>query len=1016
MKKTNKSNIIRYFFYLCIFTIVSFIPKSFCGAETNKLTPTDAFKWYEFGKINISISSTSLNLTAGAILPLNFKATNNNKFPIAEGSLYVKIYREKETDLGRDYFNKSATKEELNDKLNLVDQFFTAEDLSIDAGGTVDFKYDYKIPQSAQSGKYRVVAYFQSVKKFNLQGLSFTDDTPGSIFHYEINNNEQLGTIEFERNNILINGEPYDFNSALKIYGSDENVNISALLSNFTNTSQKVDIFKTYYSWDGLDEKNIFGSDKENIILTAGEKKKIEFLVPKTNKPVSYVVIKAKWNNDSQSIVNIRFAREVSIDARINSVGITKFPIKANESASIFVTAHEVRSFFDFESINKMANDEIDTEKKSPSYRLDAVIKDNKQNVLQSFSFEGELLADVLGFEGPVDFKEDRYYLIIESTLTNLKNNSVVDKSTVTYHCQNRNYAGCPSGINFQEEKQAALFGKSETAQKSILKNGSVTSKIIAIIILIILLLFIAAGHKKIKKILTVLLFFSISILIESWLFLSSANAESITYTASVPKIVYKCPLYIKSSYNYFWQQPSRFSWSATYSAKATTDASGFNPLAYGSSLVPGQEFYVTNITDYSTAISYYQTGSYADTPYAYFKTNAARDNTNWSSIYSYNSSGYWERMSTSFSFNPLSITAGAATNNYNWNNCTQTSLGSQTLTTDANAPITCVPFAANIWKCTVSPYTTATTGSVKMVYGCTFGALYYKAWREGQTNSTPGSCGDRFTVCNYYEGLFQQKLVGIDKGTYGIPEGVCGFLTSGSSYTYPPLDGCRKDPSCINTGPGKCTSSNGTEYDYRPTIPQKEIIFSYNISQPDFQISSFVASPPSGEAPLNGVELKVALTSIGSAAFPNGSTAIFNYDCDNGNSYTYSTSVYNGNTYTLPQTCSYNSSIDTIYRPRVFVTIGLIPQKSAETPVSVTTPKETVSCGSAIGEKFCFVDQLTSNLCVSSEGDQDVHDAPFESNNVFNWTCGDDGSVSCSAQKNCSSDAIWREESESSL
>lgn len=999
MKKTSGFNIVSCFLYLFAFAIISFISASLCNAETGKFTQTEAFKWYEFGKINISISSTNSNLTAGAVLPLNFKATNNNKFPITEGSLYVKIYREKNYDSKKDYFKESASKEELNDKLNLVDQFFAAENLSMDANGTVDFKYDYEIPQSAQGGKYRVVAYFQSIKKFNLQGLSFTDDTPGSVFYYEVINPEQSGTVEFERNNILVNGEQYDFNSILKIYGADENVNISASLYNSTNASQKVDISKIYYSWDGLDEKNIFGNDNNNLVLAAGEKKNIEFTVPKTTKPVTYMTMRAEWGNDSRSIINIRFAREVPADARINSAGITKFPIKANDSANIFITAHEVKSFLDFEIMEKMANDEVETVQNNSAYRLDTLIKDNKQKILQSFSYEGELSADVSGFDTPISFKEDHYYLVIESTLTNLRTNSVVDKTIVTYHCQNKNYSGCPAGVNYSEEEgQVALSGKRETeSQENVAKRGSLTSKIIVIVVLVVLLLLIAAGHNKIKKALVILFFLSTSILVGSLLFAPDASAESVTHSATVPRIVYKCPLYVKTNYNYFWHDAHTFGWSATYSAKATSDSAGNNPLPSGSTLTPGQEFYLTNTTDSSTAVSYYMTGSYCDTPYAYFNANAARDASKWDLIYS---DGYNENMSSSFSFNPLSATAGAATNNYSWNNCTQTSVGSQTSTTDANAPITCAPYAANVWKCTVSSFTTQTSGSVKTVYGCTYGALYYKAWRQGQTNSTAGTCTDRFVVCNYYQGLFQQMLEGGSTPEYGLTEGVCGTIGS-SGYAYPPLEGCRINPNCANTGPSVCSA--GTNHDYRPNIPQQEITFNYNISQPDFQISSFTATPSSGEAPLNGVQLKVILGSVGASAFPSG-TATFNYDCNNGNTYTYSAAAANGTTYTLPQACSYNPSADTTYNPSVQVTIGSLV-KSASTPVSVTIPSVSVSCGLSANQRFCLLSELNSDLCLNGS----VHDAPSESGNVFNWTCGD-GSISCSAEKYCESDPIWEE------
>jgi hypothetical protein len=999
--KTKKVKQTCYFLSLAAVIFGFAVPFSLLAAGPALLSPTDAFKWYEFGKVNISATSSNENPTAGSVLPLSFSIKNQTKFPITEGTLYVKIYRERENNSKKDYFKEVPTKEELNQGVMLIDQFFVAENLALDKGGTINLKHDYTIPSDALGGRYKVVSYFQSIKKMNLQGLSFTDDVPGGIYYYQVSNPNQSGTVEFDRGNVNVNGELYDFNSMLKIYGADEEVKVSALISNATNSSQRVSILRSFYSWDGLDEKNNFGNEKDEMVLAPGEKKNLEFSVPKTVHPVTYVMVDAKWGDNSHSMINIRFARNVDIEARINSIGITEFPLKTGAAANIFVTAHEVKQMVDFDSMFD-ENGEImqpGHSKNQAKYRIDATLKDEDQSILQSYFYEGNLSQDVSGYESNFNPAENYNYLVLEAKLTNLNTKKVMDTVSITYYCQNKNFIGCSDNANFS--KQGSVGVPKEEATKKSGFFGSAGGAITAIIVLIVFLAL--AFYLKAKKIVAFLLFVLTASLMWGFLSVSNAKADSISYSpGATPRMVFKSPLYVKTNgYNYFWMNLSSLNWNITYSAVPTSDLAGLNPLPSGSSLNRGDSFYITDTThSNANAIFYTQSGSYADTPYGYFRANAARDNTLWNSVYS---SSYNEMMSTSFSFNPLNnMTVGSGTNTFNYNTCTSTSQGAVSMIQDANAAITCVASGTPyVWKCTVQSFTAATSGTVKMVYGCTYGSLYYKAWRQGQTNSTAGSCANRTVVCNYYEGRFQTKLFGSAEYGFNIPDGVCDTVNQGG-YEFPGNDGCMS--TCTHTGPSACNAGNGTDYEYRPIVPQQEITFTYNINQPDFAISSFTANPASGDAPLNGVQLTTTLVTSPPNAFPSG-TAVYSYDCNNGQTFSDSIAAAVGSfTPVSPHTCNYNPAVVTTYHPTVTVTIGSLV-KSAQATVTVNPVTASVSCGTATNERHCLASQYTSNLCENSS----VHDSPTESNGLFNWTCGD-GSVACSAEKYCSTDAVWQE------
>lgn len=148
------------------------------------------------------------------------KIHNNNPYPITGGTLYVKIFR----DIGGEK-NPNGP--------DVVDQFIAVDNLTIPANSSIDASFSWDVPVYAPTGEYRLVTYFISNKKFNLLGLSFTDDIVGNSFAFTVSG-EQKSTVMFDKSSVIINESPYYFAAYPPRIELGKDANISLEIQNTT--------------------------------------------------------------------------------------------------------------------------------------------------------------------------------------------------------------------------------------------------------------------------------------------------------------------------------------------------------------------------------------------------------------------------------------------------------------------------------------------------------------------------------------------------------------------------------------------------------------------------------------------------------------------------------------------------------------------------------------------------------------------------------------------------------------
>ena len=284
--------------------------------------PNSCFSYYKFGSVTTTIQSQTPVTTAGVPLSLSAIITNTNQYPIVDGALYIKI------------FKKRADGQAVNGP-DVVDEFFATDSMDLTAGASTRLNFIYGIPSWAQTGDYEVATFFTTSKKFNLSGLSFTDDVTGSLWDFSVRGG-QPKTVEFDKDAVTVAGAPYLFASYPPTESHNEVINVSAPIENETGNGELVPVTWTLYSWDAQLASNIVATSSiQQILVPAHASTTASFIVPQNSDPV-YLLVGEVDYRDTKSFINVRFVRQGVDIARLNFPSITSFPLKVGVPVTLF--------------------------------------------------------------------------------------------------------------------------------------------------------------------------------------------------------------------------------------------------------------------------------------------------------------------------------------------------------------------------------------------------------------------------------------------------------------------------------------------------------------------------------------------------------------------------------------------------------------------------------------------------------------------------------------------------------
>lgn len=370
----------------------------------------NCFDFYHFGSVQAKLDANVQSAIAGGQITFSGALENSNPYPVVDGTLYVKIFRypkgEFDTRNGPD----------------VVDQFVAIDGISIPANGSVPASFSWKIPAYAVSGDYAAAMFYTTEHKFNLLGLTFTDDVTGNTVHFNVSG-EQQSAVGFVKNTVTVNGLEYHFAEPPPHASSTAKVTVSAKIANTGAEAQPVSIHWQLYSWDAQLPENLIAESDTSVNVGAGGSVAVEYNIVDTKTPVYLLVGTATWR-DTKSVIGVRVVRDGVNKLRINFPSAALYPLQGGQENTIFSCFHNTGT-----DIVKDA-------------RLDLRLIDGKGKEIEAFSYTGVVGGNMLAYAKKFVPEKSYQTFTLEAKL--YQSGELVDETTVHYDCKAIDPDSCP--------------------------------------------------------------------------------------------------------------------------------------------------------------------------------------------------------------------------------------------------------------------------------------------------------------------------------------------------------------------------------------------------------------------------------------------------------------------------------------------------------------------------------------------------------------------------------------------
>lgn len=363
----------------------------------------NCFDYYSFGSVSADLQPTVGQSIPGATLTFKGEVVSKNPYPLLNGTLYVKIFKR----------NEATFKE--GDGNSVVDQFVVKDNIMLPANGTLPLSYEWKIPANAEGGDYYAAYFFTTSNRYNLMGLSFTDDVVGNQAPFKIQNEVDPQVATLSKISTTLNGQDHHFAAFPLHFAAGDTVKVETTIVNNSDQSKTLPLQFNQYAWDAMNKDNLRHTKTELVTLAAGETKTVSYDVRPQRESVVYIIAVTQ-DLEVKSILNIRYVRDGIEETRINFPGVSAFPLSKDSEATLFACAHSTNMPI------------------VPGNTLTLTLTDRDGKVIHEYRYEGDISGAMSGFGEKFTPASNINYTLLTATLE--RNGVIVEQVKTEYDCK----------------------------------------------------------------------------------------------------------------------------------------------------------------------------------------------------------------------------------------------------------------------------------------------------------------------------------------------------------------------------------------------------------------------------------------------------------------------------------------------------------------------------------------------------------------------------------------------------
>jgi hypothetical protein len=390
------------------------------SAPTAEATgPLNCFDYYTFGSVQADLQPAVGSTVPGATITFVGDVVSSNPYPLLDGTLYVKIFKRNPATFAK------------GDGNEVVDQFVVKEGITLPAKGKQQVSYEWKVPLNAEGGEYYAAYFFTTAKRYNLMGLSFTDDVVGNQAQFTIKADSATSPLaKLSKIDTTLNDKDHHFAAFPLHFAVGDTVTVKTTITNPSDSPKMLPLQWTQYAWDAMNKDNLRFTKTELVSLKPKETKTVSYEVQPQRESVVYVTAVTQ-DYEAKSILDVRYVRDGVEETRINFPGLTAFPLAKDAEQTLFACAHSTNLPL------------------VPGNTLILNLADKDGKTIHEYRYEGDISGAMSGFGEKFKPEKNINYAVLTATLQ--RNGVTVEEVKTVYDCTQIDAGSC-----LPEEKNVA--------------------------------------------------------------------------------------------------------------------------------------------------------------------------------------------------------------------------------------------------------------------------------------------------------------------------------------------------------------------------------------------------------------------------------------------------------------------------------------------------------------------------------------------------------------------------------